>query len=84
MPTCRCTLTEALVSRLRTDVEGAFLASDIAGMSRSGQAQPVIGSDLEPISPVTCTNQRKRESYLPQFRSILLNFNLDAAIPTEA
>ena len=83
VPICRCALTETLVSRLRTHPEGEQLASYLEGPPLDGQPRPVIGSDLQPVSPVTCTNARKQASCVPNFVALLTDFGLDATAPAE-
>ena len=83
VPICRCALTETFVSRLHTHPEGAQLASYLEGPPLKGQPRPVIGSDLQPVSPITCTDERKQASCLPQFLMLLHDFGLDTTIPAE-
>ena len=83
VPICRCVLTKTLVSRLRTHPEGDQLAFYLEGPPMDGQLRPIIGSDLEPVSPVTYTNLRKQASCLPNFVTLLTDFGLDATAPAE-
>ena len=83
VPICRCVLTETLVERLQSHPDGAQLASYLEGPPLAGQPRPVIGSDLQPVSPVTCTNERKQIACLPQFLTLLHDFSLDTTIPAE-
>ena len=84
VPICRCALTETLVSRLKTHTEGAQLASYLEGPPLNGQPRPVIGSDLQPVSPITCTDERKLANCIPSFVDILTDFRLDATLPEKA
>jgi hypothetical protein len=83
VPVCRCVLTETLVSRLKTHSEGAQLASYLEGPPLQGQPRPVIGSNLHPVSPVTCTDERKQAHCVPSFVDILTDFRLDTTLPEE-
>ena len=83
VPICRCVLTETLVLRLRTHPEGGQLASYLEGPPLNNQPRPVIGSDLQPVSPVTCTDTRKLASCQPSFVELLTDFTLDATLPPE-
>jgi hypothetical protein len=83
VPICRCILTEALVTRLRTHPEGEQLASCLEGPPLDHQAYPMIGSDLQLVSPLTCTNSRKCASCQPSFIELLTDFTLDATLPPE-
>ena len=84
VPICRCVLTETMVTRLRTHPEGEQLASYLEGPPLDGLPRPVIGSDLHPVSPITCTNIRKQASCLPNFVALLTDFSLDSTVPEEA
>ena len=83
VPVCRCVLTETLAERLRTHPEGEALASYLQGPPLEGQPRPVIGSDLQPVTPTLCTDERKRENCLPQFVETLEVFSLDTTVPLE-
>jgi hypothetical protein len=81
VPICRCALTEVLSERLRAVSEGYKLASLMEGKPLDGQPRPVIGSDLEPISAVTCTPERLQARCLPGFHDILSDFGAETTVP---
>lgn len=83
VPICRCILTETLVARLRDHPEGTQLAAYLEGPSLDGQPRPVVGSDLSPISPSGCTDDRKKAACIPGFIDILTDSGLDTTIPAE-
>ena|SRR5579862_7362916 len=83
LPVCRCALTEVLIERLEAEDSNEELVSYFRGPSVAGQPRPVIGSDLQVISPATCTQERLRERCLPSFVSILTDVGLDASVPPE-
>jgi hypothetical protein len=83
VPICRCVLTETLVRRLRTHPNGRHLASYLEGPPLEDQPRPIIGSDLQPVSPVTCTNSRRQISCQPSFIVLLTDFTLDPTFPPE-
>jgi hypothetical protein len=83
LPICRCALTETLAARLLAHEQGRRLASLLLGPAPEGQPRPEIGCDLDPVSPVTCTNERKQARCLPGFVETLDNFALDTTAPPE-
>lgn len=81
VPICRCALTEVLAQRLRTAPAAHAFASLLEAAPLDGQPRPVIGSDLEPISQVTCTSERLHARCKPSFQDILSDFGIDTAVP---
>jgi hypothetical protein len=80
---CRCSLTEALVTRLQTHAEGHSLASFMEGPAIDGARRPIVGSDLEPISTHACTQHRCSDRCLPGFVEILGLFGLNHDVPEQ-
>ena len=83
VPICRCALTEPLAARLRTHPDGEQLASFLERPPLDGQPQPIIAADLQPITPIACTEERKQASCVPRFLAMLNDFGLDTTIPPE-
>ena len=81
IPICRCALTEVLTERLRAMPEGRQLVSLLVGTPLDEEPRPVIGSDLEPISSVTCTPERLQARCLPCFHDILSEYGADTTVP---
>src|SRR5579871_1042658 len=67
VPICRCALTEVLVARMSEYPAGELLASYLQGPPLEDQPRPIIGSDLELISPLACTAERCTERCIPGF-----------------
>jgi hypothetical protein len=83
VPICRCVLTETFAARLKTHPEGGLLASYLEGPPLDGQPRPVVGSDLEPVSAASCTDERKKSSCVPSFVEILTIYGLEPKVPAE-
>ncbi len=83
VPVCRCGLTEPLVARLRSHPDGTPLVALLEASPLDGQPRPVVAADLQPVSPIACTNERKQASCLPNFVALLHDFGLDTTIPPE-
>lgn len=83
VPLCRCALTETLVDRLQAHVEGNVLAFYMQGVALDGEPRPIVGSDLQPIGPLTCTHERCENRCKPGFAEILTGFGLDLGLPSE-
>jgi hypothetical protein len=83
LPIYRCTLTQALVERLRTHFEGEELASYLEGTPQENLPCSVIGPDLQMTSRAACTDKCRRERCLPHFVETLTSFGLDTNVPSE-
>ena len=66
---------------MRTHAEGEHLASYLAGPPLNEQDRPLVGADMQPITPLTCLEERGRSRCIPSFVEVLTDFGLDAAVP---
>lgn len=72
-----------MVARLKTDVERNILAYCLQLELRDGEPRPIIGLELAPIDPVTCTQERCEEGGKPGSREMFTSLGLDSALPEE-
>lgn len=85
LPVCRCALTELMLERLRTHPDGQILLPYLEGPPLDDDTpRPVIGADHHPISPQTCTEERKESQCIPGFLELLTDLGLDTSLPHEA
>jgi hypothetical protein len=82
VPIYQCCVADTLRARLRSLADGEEIAMALEQTASDGTRHSIYGPDMEPLSTVTCTQERYHCRCEPAFIDLMTVMGLNAALPT--
>jgi hypothetical protein len=82
IPIYKCVVADTMRTRLRFLPDGEALASSLEQTAMDGTSHSIYGPDMEPLSPINCTDVRCQRSCLPAFADLMTDLGLDPTLPS--